>query len=91
MMSFDDDDYAPPRTVTALRRRLRGAPLEHRAWRPGQHGLDAVGHFGFFRPKAAALWPAALAFVDAALAGEDPRTDVLRLDDIEADLRRCDR
>jgi predicted alpha/beta hydrolase len=91
MLSFDDDDYAPPRTVAALRRRLRDAPLEHRAWRPGEQGLDAVGHFGFFRPKSAALWPAALAFVDAALAGDDPRTDVLRLEDIEADLRRCDR
>lgn len=87
LYSFADDDYAPPRTVAALRRRLRGAPLEHRAWRPGDHGQAAVGHFGFFRPRAAALWPDVIAFLDAALAGDDPRTDVLRLDELEAQLR----
>jgi predicted alpha/beta hydrolase len=87
LLGFTDDDFAPPRTVAALRRRLRGAPLEHRTWRPGDRGLDAVGHFGFFRPRAAALWPDAVGFVGAVLAGVDPRRDVLRAADLEADLR----
>ena len=89
MLSFSDDDFAPPRTVAALRARLRGAPLEHRAWRPGERGLDAVGHFGFFRPRAAALWPAAAAFLDEAIAGRDPIAprEALCVAEIEADLR----
>jgi len=87
LLSFADDDFAPPRAVAALRRRLRAAPLEHRTWRPGDHGLAAVGHFGFFRRRAARLWPDALRFVDAVVAGEDPRTDVLRVADLEEDLR----
>jgi predicted alpha/beta hydrolase len=87
VMSFADDDYAPPRAVAALTRRLGGAPLEHRAWRAGDRGLAAVGHFGFFRAKNAALWPDAIAFIDAALDGRDPRTDCLKLEDLEADLR----
>jgi len=79
MLSFDDDDYAPPRTVRALRRRLARAPLEHRA-------SGAGGHFGFFRAKHAALWPDALDFIDRALAGDEPRTDVLTIAELEADL-----
>jgi predicted alpha/beta hydrolase len=87
LLSFSDDPYAPPRTVAALEARLAGAPLERRDWRPGQRGLDAIGHFGFFRPRNAALWPDAVAFLDAALRGEDPRRDVLRVEELEAELR----
>src|SRR5262249_11881854 len=86
VQSFTDDRFAPPRAVDALVERLRFAPLEHRVWRPGDRALAAVDHFGFFRPTHAALWPDVVDFLDEALAGRDPRTDVLRLEDLEEDL-----
>jgi len=92
MMSFADDGFAPPRTVAALRRRLRNAPITERAWKPGDRGLDSIGHFGFFRPRARALWADAIDFVDDALRGDAPatapnlRAQQLCLDEIQADL-----
>jgi len=87
LLSFSDDDYGPPRAIDALARRISGGRFEHRAWQPGEYDLDAVGHFGFFRASHAVLWPDAIAFVNDALGGRDPRRDALRLDELEQDLR----
>jgi len=70
LISFADDDFAPPGAIEALASRLGGAPLERDAWTPGDDGVASIGHFGFFRPSAAALWPRATAFLEDALAGE---------------------
>jgi predicted alpha/beta hydrolase len=56
----DDVGYAPWPAVEALRRIYRAAPTEHVVVQPRAHGLDEVGHFGFFRARARPLWPLAL-------------------------------
>jgi predicted alpha/beta hydrolase len=87
LYSFTDDTFAPPGAVAALLDRLAGAPLEHRRIAPAEVGLSALGHFGFFRPRAASLWPAAARFLDAALAGEVPAPPAwIETAEIEADL-----
>ena len=82
LYAFTDDDFAPPAAVDALVARLHGAPLEHRTIAPADVGLPAIGHFGFFRPRAAALWPDALRF----LAGEIAPRPWIGVDEITADL-----
>lgn len=52
----DDTFYAPPRAVEAVRDFYARAPVEIVRRRPGDYGLEQVGHFGFFRarmPRAA--------------------------------------
>ncbi len=66
-LSFTDDDYAPSPNVRWLLDRLRRAQVTHRHLAPAEVGLDQIGHFGAFRPRAAEqLWPMASRFlVDA--------------------------
>lgn len=95
--SFTDDAYAPQAAVQHLLRRLRRAPLEHVRLMPEERGADAIGHFGFFRPRfSATLWREAATFLRDALDGRVPRHQpelgepalarTLR-DDVMADLR----
>ena len=57
--SFTDDRlYAPRGAVAHLLSFFSSAPKEWLHLRPGERGLRAVGHFGFFRsPAGAVLWP----------------------------------
>jgi predicted alpha/beta hydrolase len=49
--SFTDDDFAPPRSVEALRALYPNAKTEHNSIAPQDIGVDAIGHFGFFRKQ----------------------------------------
>lgn len=72
--SFTDDEYAPEAAVDHLLRRLRRAPLQHVRLSPEDRGADAIGHFGFFRPRfATTLWTEAATFLRDSLEGRDPR------------------
>lgn len=53
----DDLGYAPPRAVRALLRRFEGARIEHREIPATDGARGRIGHFGFFKPRNAALWP----------------------------------
>lgn len=71
--SFTDDEYAPEAAVQHLLRRLRRAPLEHVRLTPQERGADAIGHFGFFRPRfSATLWLEAASFLRDSLEGRTP-------------------
>lgn len=55
-LSFTDDAIAPYEAVEALRPYYPGALVERRHLAPADLGVEAVGHFGFFRksmPRAA--------------------------------------
>lgn len=53
-LSVEDDDWGTARSVDAL---MRHYPVvERRHLVPADHGLDSIGHFGFFRPRAEPLW-----------------------------------
>ncbi len=49
--SFSDDDYAPRPAVEGLLDFYSEADIFHRHIRPRDIGVDAIGHFGFFRDK----------------------------------------
>ncbi|MEM9687940.1 MAG: alpha/beta fold hydrolase [Pseudomonadota bacterium] len=52
--SIDDDKWGTVRAVEAM---MQAYPnLERRHIVPTEHGLQQLGHFGFFRKDAAALW-----------------------------------
>lgn len=57
-LSFSDDEYLSARSAAALERLYAGAELRRLRLDPAAEGLDAIGHFGFFRPAAGErLWP----------------------------------
>ena len=64
----DDGAYAPARAVAALLARYRAAAVEHRAVDPAGRGLPRIGHFGFFREPARALWDEAADWLAARAA-----------------------
>lgn len=55
-LSFSDDPYAPLPAVKALLDRYGSPSKEIRHLEPAKVKLPSIGHFGFFRPKAARLW-----------------------------------
>lgn len=59
-ISFDDDEYMSARNVASLHGFYTGAPQSHHRWTRGQHGVERVGHFGFFRTRSQLLWEALL-------------------------------
>jgi len=72
--SFTDDEYAPEAAVDHLLRRLRRAPIEHVRLTPQERGADAIGHFGFFRPRfSATLWVEAASFLRDSLERRTPQ------------------
>jgi predicted alpha/beta hydrolase len=53
----DDDAYAPEAAVEALTRLYAGAAVRRERIGPRDFGLESMGHFGFFNPRAPrALW-----------------------------------
>ncbi|MDZ7771249.1 MAG: alpha/beta fold hydrolase [Balneolaceae bacterium] len=64
----DDPFFAPPRAVEALLREYPAALIERMEVRPGDLGLNRIGHFGFFRDKCRALWEETAAWLEAELA-----------------------
>lgn len=57
-LSIQDDEMMTLRGTRALFALYRGARVEVRRVRPAEHGLERVGHFGFFRPAMeTTLWP----------------------------------
>jgi predicted alpha/beta hydrolase len=73
--SFTDDTYAPARAVDALFEVLTAAPATRRRLSPAELGVSAIGHFGFFRPRAGAkLWDEATDFLVSAVRDPLPAT-----------------
>jgi predicted alpha/beta hydrolase len=65
--SLADDRIAPLPAVEALLALFVNAPVERRHVCPEAHGLQAIGHFGFFRPHCqSVLWPEAAGWLGAA-------------------------
>jgi len=58
-----DDDLAPPSSAEAFLTGYRRAELDLQTVTPDVLG-GAIGHLGYVRPEASALWPGVLAFVD---------------------------
>lgn len=55
---FDDDIYAPEKSVRALLARMPGTDIEIKKINGRYSGLGRIGHFGFFREKMRnSLWP----------------------------------
>jgi len=48
--AVEDDRFAPPAAVEALRAFFPRARAETRLWRPADLGVPRIGHFGPFRP-----------------------------------------
>lgn len=51
-----DDWYAPAEAVQALLAMYPNAETRHVELVPEEHGLEAIGHFGFFHPRCRSLW-----------------------------------
>jgi predicted alpha/beta hydrolase len=65
-LSMQDDELMTLRGTRALFALYRSAQLELKRLRPAEHGVAAIGHFGFFRPKMEeALWPLVPEWLDA--------------------------
>ena len=61
--SIGDDKWGTPRSVDAM---MSAYPnVERRHIEPVQTGRNAIGHFGYFRPKADELWADGIAWLDA--------------------------
>jgi predicted alpha/beta hydrolase len=57
-----DDAFATPAALDRVAAQLH-APLTRECWAPASIGHVKLGHFDVFRPRAAALWPRWLAFM----------------------------
>jgi predicted alpha/beta hydrolase len=60
----DDQGFAPPGAVQALLRKFSGARIEHREIAAARGAQGRIGHFGFFKPQNAALWPCVSQWLD---------------------------
>ena len=60
-----DDRWSPPRSRDAFMVGYRNAMPQTLDIDPKQFGLPAIGHMGYFKPNATALWEAALRWLDA--------------------------
>lgn len=71
LYSMSDDDFAPEAAVAQLMALLSSAPLEHRRVIPSELGVEAIGHFGFFRPRFTdTLWREVRWFFDDLIDGQ---------------------
>lgn len=65
-LTFTDDAYAPPEATDDLHHRYASARVERRYVTPGDHGVQRIGHFGFFREgRVAELWGEVAGWLDA--------------------------
>ena len=51
MYSFEDDDYAPIRSVEWLKNQFSKASITHHHHKPEDFDLKEIGHFNFFKKK----------------------------------------
>lgn len=74
-LSVTDDAFAPLANVEWLIERHRAARLEHVRFTPDDLGVDAFGHFGFFRSRHdTSVWSEILGFFEESLGtGGRPR------------------
>lgn len=63
-----DDAWALPRSRDAFMAGYTKAPVETRDLRPSDHGLDEIGHIGYFRPRAKVLWSHVHEWLDTRVA-----------------------
>jgi predicted alpha/beta hydrolase len=64
-LSFTDDEYMSARNVESIHGFYASAPRDMRRLHPRDVGQPRIGHFGFFRPRAAGtLWPYAGAWLE---------------------------
>jgi predicted alpha/beta hydrolase len=68
-----DDKWAPPASRDAFMAAYSHAELEAITLEPGQLGMSAIGHMGYFRPQAQTLWEQTLAWLTTAGERPDPR------------------
>ncbi|MFT4046595.1 MAG: alpha/beta fold hydrolase [Solimonas sp.] len=68
----DDTFYAPLAAVRELARFYRHADVDVRVLNGHAHGLRRVGHFGFFRGNARALWPLTIEWLRGAAPASPP-------------------
>ncbi len=61
-----DDRWAPPASRDAFMAGYRHAEVRAVTIDPAQAGLGPIGHMGYFRPRARALWDQALDWFDEA-------------------------
>ncbi|HEU4458997.1 MAG TPA: alpha/beta hydrolase [Methylibium sp.] len=64
-LSFSDDKAIQQPAVDDLHARYVATTVRRVHLAPAQAGLARIGHMGFFRRDAAALWPAALRWLEA--------------------------
>jgi predicted alpha/beta hydrolase len=64
-MSALDDAWSPPRSRDAFLAGYANATLRTQDLDARQLGTGALGHMGYFRSRAAALWPAALDWLES--------------------------
>ncbi len=62
--SIDDDDWGTARSVDAMMHAYPNLTRRHIV--PQEHGLSALGHFGYFRPKSKVLWPELVDWLEQA-------------------------
>lgn len=71
--SFSDDLYAPKAAVRALQAALPKALITDRHREPDDYGVQAIGHFGFFRERfRESLWQESLDWLTKIRAGGIP-------------------
>lgn len=76
--SFDDDKWGTAKAVDAM---MQAYPnVERRHVTPAMAGTSSLGHFGFFRPAAKALWPEVIEWLatrsSRSMASSDPNLPV---------------
>ncbi|MCY1561850.1 hypothetical protein D9M68_991640 [compost metagenome] len=60
-----DDAWAPPASRDAFMAGYRNTAVRAAGIDPRRAGLGAIGHMGYFRPKARPLWNDALDWFEA--------------------------
>lgn len=71
----DDRGFSPPATVDDLLARFTAARIQHRPIHPPDHGLQRLGHFGYFKREHAVLWSGLEDWLRASsqpLQGQEP-------------------
>ncbi len=67
-VNASDDAWAPPRSRDIFMNGYRRAPWEPVDLHPRELGLRSIGHMGYFRPQAEALWKKLFQRFDAMAA-----------------------
>ena len=62
--SFTDDVWGSEKSVDFLMSHYTGAQVKRRHVTPSEAGMKSIGHMGFFRPKATALWQETLTWFE---------------------------